>query len=344
MNSSVPSSSISVVVAAHNRRQFYLDAVESVVRQLPTAVGAELLVVKNFRDSADDARLQGIGVRVIDDNSRDVGGTLAIAVQESRGEFIAFLDDDDLFLPSKLARFVDVLGANPSIGYYHNEFVPMFTQNAGNDLSARMHTAQFRRRSAKKFVHVLPLGGGNESAYEFLAQRNREQNLSSTIIRREIAMRAITTLQGLQGMTDTSMLFVALLGGKPLAFDESIETIVRRHGENTSATTREVYNRLEVFDVLGKAVAGPQVDDGTRRYLRLRAARESAYGAVLGISVPKVKLFDSLCTTVASFRRWHQIRDALYAGICTTELLIPGILRVARHLIMNASAAQAPST
>ena len=45
--------------------------------------------------------------------------TLNVGLRASSGEFVAVLNDDDVWLPEKLARQIELLDANPSVGLVH---------------------------------------------------------------------------------------------------------------------------------------------------------------------------------------------------------------------------------
>jgi glycosyltransferase involved in cell wall biosynthesis len=99
-------SAVSVVVPTHNRRRLLGQALGSVVRQ--RGVDVEVIVV-------DDGSADGIGETVAglrDDRVRlvrhehpqGVSAARNRGIAEARGSWVAFLDDDDLWAPDKLAR------------------------------------------------------------------------------------------------------------------------------------------------------------------------------------------------------------------------------------------------
>ena len=55
--------------------------------------------------------------------NRGLPATRNRAIALARGEYIAFLDADDVWLPEKLARQVDCLTQNPRIGLVHTNYV-----------------------------------------------------------------------------------------------------------------------------------------------------------------------------------------------------------------------------
>ncbi len=93
---------ISVVIPAFNRAGVLLDAVASVLRQ--TLPAFEIIVVDD--GSTDDTPRVTASlpppVRVIRQDNRGVAAARNTGILAARGEWIAFLDSDDIWLPSKL--------------------------------------------------------------------------------------------------------------------------------------------------------------------------------------------------------------------------------------------------
>jgi glycosyltransferase involved in cell wall biosynthesis len=109
---------ISVVIPSYNHESFVGAAVASALAQSIDAL--EVIAV-------DDASTDGsIGVLdavrdprfryVVHPENRGASATLNTGIRLARGEYVAILDSDDVFLPGKLARQVEVLDANPAIG------------------------------------------------------------------------------------------------------------------------------------------------------------------------------------------------------------------------------------
>ncbi len=114
----MPAPAVSVVMAAKNYARYLPTAVGSVERQ--TFPDWELIIVDD--GSADDTpaavRPFLADPRVRYHRSDKLGQPRAknLGVGLSRGRIITFLDADDVWLPEKLARQVDVLAANPEVG------------------------------------------------------------------------------------------------------------------------------------------------------------------------------------------------------------------------------------
>ena len=92
---------ISVVIPTHSRPDMLREAIASVRAQAFSDY--EIIVVCNGAKSEDLARYAAIpGIDLIVTNRKGIGLALNIGIEAARGEWIAFLDDDDLWEPSKL--------------------------------------------------------------------------------------------------------------------------------------------------------------------------------------------------------------------------------------------------
>jgi glycosyltransferase involved in cell wall biosynthesis len=109
---------VSVVLPTHNRVALLERAVESVLGQ--TTADIELIIVDDVSQDGTGAYLATLGKR--DSRVRAVrtaaakggAGARNEGLRFCRGEWTAFLDDDDQWLPTKLQRQLELLSANPS--------------------------------------------------------------------------------------------------------------------------------------------------------------------------------------------------------------------------------------
>ena len=107
---------VSVIIPTYNRAALVTEALASVLAQ--TYRDFEVLVVD---DGSSDATLSALAafegqVRVVAKKER--GGVSAarnLGAREAAGEWLAFLDSDDLWLPEKLSRQVDYLKNHPAL-------------------------------------------------------------------------------------------------------------------------------------------------------------------------------------------------------------------------------------
>ena len=109
---------ISVVLTTHNgaSRGYLVEAIESVINQ--SYENYELLIVDD--GSSDHTRkqcslfLENPKVRYLHQENKGLAGARNTGIQASGGEFICFLDDDDVWKPDKLQRQIDFIEARLS--------------------------------------------------------------------------------------------------------------------------------------------------------------------------------------------------------------------------------------
>ena len=112
---------VSVIIPTHNRAEFVVEAIESVLRQ--TAPPREIIVVDD--GSTDDTldRLGAYGPRIIVVTTNHGGAAHArnAGMKVAKGEYLAFLDSDDRYLPHKLAVQAQVLKCFSGVGMVCSE-------------------------------------------------------------------------------------------------------------------------------------------------------------------------------------------------------------------------------
>lgn len=115
---------VSVIMPTYNYAQFIGDAVKSVINQ--TYKNWELIIIDNYSEdnteeivnSFDDPRIKYIKFR----NNGIIAASRNLGIKESAGEWVAFLDSDDVWYPSKLEKVKQAVIANPeAILVCHNE-------------------------------------------------------------------------------------------------------------------------------------------------------------------------------------------------------------------------------
>lgn len=106
---------VSVIIPAFNRAQYISKALESVLAQ--TYGNYEIVVVDDGSTDATVAALEPYRERIsyIYQPNRGVSAARNTGIAASCGEFLAFLDSDDLFLSDKLAAQVAFLDGNSQV-------------------------------------------------------------------------------------------------------------------------------------------------------------------------------------------------------------------------------------
>jgi teichuronic acid biosynthesis glycosyltransferase TuaG len=96
--------SVSVIIPAYNAESFVEQAIQSALDQ--TAQPMEILIIDDGSTdrTAELAQRFGDPVRVISIQNRGVAGARNYALHHAVGKYVAFLDSDDIWEPTKLER------------------------------------------------------------------------------------------------------------------------------------------------------------------------------------------------------------------------------------------------
>jgi tetratricopeptide (TPR) repeat protein len=107
---------VSVIIPSYNQAHFVASTVESVLAQ--TYPGVEIIVVDD--GSTDDTHTVLAAyrdrIRTIRQENRGLAGARNTGFHASRGDYLLFLDSDDVIHPDKLASHVSFLEAERSFG------------------------------------------------------------------------------------------------------------------------------------------------------------------------------------------------------------------------------------
>ena len=120
---------VSVVVPCHNGGQFLSASIRSILEQEVANATLEIVVVDDR--SSDPSTMKELTkwaahprVRVMpSEGAPGPSGARNTGIRRSEGEWIAFLDDDDLWLPRSLQHRLDVLEIYPDATFISADFI-----------------------------------------------------------------------------------------------------------------------------------------------------------------------------------------------------------------------------
>ena len=93
---------ISVIVTEYNKRGYLKYALNSVFNQSLDKSLYEVIVVKKEEDKEVDDYARKNGAKIIYDDSKRYGEFIYKGIEESKGDIITFLDDDDMYNENRL--------------------------------------------------------------------------------------------------------------------------------------------------------------------------------------------------------------------------------------------------
>ncbi len=110
---------VSVIIPTYNRWSYLQTTIDSVLAQ--TYPNVEIIVVNDGSTDETAAGLRKYGNRIHVIQQANQGGTAArnSGMAVATGDYLTFLDHDDLMLPTKLERQIALLETHPEIGAAH---------------------------------------------------------------------------------------------------------------------------------------------------------------------------------------------------------------------------------
>ena len=207
---------VSVIIPVYNGARYLRAALESVFAQ--TYRPFEVIVVDD--GSVDDSGVIAQSfpdVRYIQQANQGVAAARNNGIDVARGEFFAFLDQDDLWTPEKLKLQIDYLLSNPELGYMLTQ--QQFFLDPGAALPA-----WFRK--------------------ELFASVHTGWVLGTLVVRRTAFEKIGNFATGYSAANDSDWFFRAKAAAIPMAVVPELLLLKRIHGANESRHAKEVLSEL----------------------------------------------------------------------------------------------------
>ncbi|MFP3402682.1 MAG: glycosyltransferase family A protein [Acidilobus sp.] len=111
---------ISVIVTAYSRRRYLPFALKSIEAQTLSRDKFEVIVVKNFEDKESDDVISRNGWKDVYEDSTYHGRKILAGLEESKGDVITFLEDDDMYINNRLEEIYRAFTSYRRLTYFHN--------------------------------------------------------------------------------------------------------------------------------------------------------------------------------------------------------------------------------
>ncbi len=210
---------LTALVTAHDRRAFLAAAVRSALE----AGADEVVVVRNF-----DTPLEGLEGRYrnVPCAATETCEKHARGVEEARGELIAFLDDDDLWLPEKVPYVRARFAARPELAYLCHAHRAIDVNGAPVDA----HHPELADKDPSRFA------AWDGRDFETLLRSIWPGNNSSMVVRAAWARGQVPLLRASGWSSDLAWLVAALSSGAAWEIDPAALSLLRLHDQNMSQT------------------------------------------------------------------------------------------------------------
>ena len=174
---------VSVVIPAFNSAEYIGAAIQSVLDQ--TVLPAEIIVVDDGSTDTTAAAVQKYPVKYLYQANAGPSSARNTGILNSTGDFVAFLDTDDLWLPDKLAVQIEAFQKYPVAGMSFSTVWNLYDGNNPKIAQTPYYPPQLAR-----WLRRTPAQGevAYGSVYELLLHKNCVAT-SSVVVRRSVIDR-----------------------------------------------------------------------------------------------------------------------------------------------------------
>lgn len=145
---------VSVIVTTYNRKEYLAETIQSILNQ--TFQDFELIVVDNYSNYDFFALIESFNNEKITPFQNQNNGIIAVnrnfGISRAKGEFIAFCDDDDVWIKNKLEDQMIIINENKCDLVYSNMF--LFKDKIRNIIKK---TSNKRIKNLKDFINKNPI-------------------------------------------------------------------------------------------------------------------------------------------------------------------------------------------
>ncbi|WP_054856768.1 glycosyltransferase [Vulcanisaeta sp. JCM 16159] len=227
-----------IISTTRSRVPLLKHAISSVINQ--TRKPDELIVVMSYEDREIKDLVNPYGF-VIHNASTRVGPMWVRGIEESSGDVIAFLDDDDEWLQNKLSHVDEAFSKIAGLGLYHNLF--QFIDTNGNELHYHELPAYYRSMILERSVIIRDNADlyMRSSVNDWLNANywSLFYNTSSLSVIKDALARRLELIESINLYSDALFFILVLTQCYAVLHDPIILTRYRIHGEQTS---RKVLN------------------------------------------------------------------------------------------------------
>lgn len=267
---------VTVLVTIHDRRRFVREAMRSIAEQRPEGPPHQVLIVgpKDMEDCKDS--YSPLPVIYVPSNELGIGGKVRDALPHMTGEVVAFLEDDDRFLPDKLAAVRQAFSQDAELEYYQHRHVRI--DAIGGPVPNFLGTGNGRYRKGSSTAVTIPSGAGRRPIGPLDALPPSVVpglNLSSIVVRRSLLERISPNLISAGLVLDTFLLYAALAAQGSLYFEPRALSERRVH----SSASRPVWGSTTASAEANRFLESGLESKRMLRELLVKAGRPEVLGA-----------------------------------------------------------------
>jgi len=270
---------LSVIIPIYNRIMYYKEALASIETQnYPDFNDIEVVIVSNIKLDDEFAQYK-FTIKLLYSKDTSLSAKIIEGINNSSGDIILLLEDDDIFNKYKLMYTKKAFHENDELDFYHNNFIH-FHNNSKDfniDEHEKYNTVTINR---SKFINSF-------KAFN-LIENKMSYNLSCMAFKKTFIKSHADILSNFNSsFIDSVMFFISTRYADSVAIDYNTLTNVRIHSENASGITLamdklDFYTAFERFKLpdkndiinihIDRLVSRIQIDN----YIKLKGKRIEA--------------------------------------------------------------------
>jgi glycosyltransferase involved in cell wall biosynthesis len=266
---------VTAIIIVYNGEAFLEEAIASVVSQ--QFGNWELLVID---DGSTDQSLETARrfarndprIRVLshpDGCNHGMSATRNLGLANARGEYIGFLDADDLWVPEKLAEQVSILDSEPRVGLIYGRTLIWSSWNGGEDFYYDLGLPANQVYEPPTLFHIL------------LGNRCQTPTTCNALMRAELVRRIGGFGDAFRGMFEDQVFFSKALLCAPAYVANQTWARYRQHPASCSAQSALAGQDAVARNVFLRWLNGYASEERVGILTRLRIWREIVRGARL---------------------------------------------------------------
>jgi glycosyltransferase involved in cell wall biosynthesis len=154
---------VSVIIPVYGVEKYIAATVQSVLDQ--TYKNFEVLIIDDASPDRSIAICQEFSdprIKIIHQENRGLAGARNAGIRQAEGEYLAFLDGDDIWLPEKLEKHLEHLENSPTVGVSFSRSA--LIDEAGNPLNTYL-MPKLRDITVADLFRGSPIGNGSAAVF-----------------------------------------------------------------------------------------------------------------------------------------------------------------------------------
>jgi len=289
---------VSVIIPTYNRKEWLLEAIDSVLAQ--RGVSLECIVVDDgSTDGTCEALHARFGERIRYVYQENAGESVARnhGAELAEGEYLAFLDSDDVWLKDKLHHQLRTVESNPDAGF----------------VACLASAMDEHGRPIWRLPYGYHIPG--EVTLEYTLKNGLALSGSTQLFRRSVFEEMGGFAMHIRYGEDYDMSLRTLLAGKKILIVRKVLAVIRSHGSSQSLEMSEpkllasMRDHLLICEEIEKKSDDPAVRLAIREKSNQLLARAAVHYIIMGREEQARQYLDQVTTQTGRSVDWYGLFD-----------------------------------